>query len=107
MSFDGHEDHRISLAEGAEFTARYRAQMSPGQIKGGFFGRDALLTLLSQEDCAGIRYYYGLDADGQQVLVLAGVDTRGNDQIGEGFSCMEKSKPCPPDCGAANILNGD
>lgn len=107
MSFDGHENHKISFAEGAEFTARYRNQMSPNQIKGGFFGKDALLALLSQDSCVGIRFYYGLDAEGRQVMVLTGVDPLENDQIGEVFSCMEKSTPCPPYCGSGNILNGD
>lgn len=107
MSFTGHEDHSISFSDGAEFTARYWAQMGHDQTKGGFFGRDALITLLAQPNCVGIRFYYGLDTEGKQVMVLTGVDASENDQIGDDFSCMEKAKPCPPNCGAGNILNGN
>jgi len=85
MSFTGHEDHKISFSEGAEFTARYRAQMGHDQTKGGFFGKDALTTILAQQGCVGIRFYYGLDADGKQVMVLAGVDANENDLIGDDF----------------------
>lgn len=100
---DGHEDHSISLNDAAEMTARYRAQMTPGQINGGFFGRDALEAILNQENCIGIRYYYGLDENNKQVMVLVGVNTEENDIVhGE---LAERSIICPPHCSESNALN--
>lgn len=107
MSFTGHEDHSISFREGAEFTARDRNQMDPRQIKGAYFSKDALSALLSQEGCVGIRFYYGLDADGRQLMVPAGVDANENDLIGDDFLCMDKGINCPDRCGADNLLNGN
>ena len=100
---DGHENHEISLAEAAEFTQRYREQMSSSQIKGGFFGRDALSAILNQENCIGIRYYYGLDENNKQVLVLVGVDHEENDLFNGELA--ERSLMCPPYCGINNELN--
>lgn len=100
---DGHEDHSISLSDAAEMTARYRAQMAPGQIKGGFFGRDALEAILNQENCIGIRYYYGLDDSNKQVMVLVGVDTDENDMVNGELA--ERSLLCPPFCNDSNVLN--
>ena len=74
-------------------------------LKGGFFGRDAISALLSQDTCVGIRYYYGLDESDVQVLVLVGTDGDGNDLVGQDNLCMEVSIPCPDVCGNDNVLN--
>ena len=103
MSFTGHENHSILLDDAAKMTLRYRDQMNEGQIKGGFFGTDALRQILDQEGCVGIRYYYGLDDSNAQVLVLVGVDGEENDM--ENQSLAEVSRPCPPRCGRDNKLN--
>ena len=100
---DGHENHEISLDEAALLTERYREQMEQSQIKGGFFGRDAISAILNQDNCIGIRYYYGLDSNNKQVLVLVGVNSDENDiTAGE---LAEISIPCPPYCGDSNVLN--
>ncbi len=105
MAFTGYEIHDISFAKAGDLTKDYRLQMSPGQRKGGFFGQAAVKALLAQENCVGMRYYYGLDKDGKQVLVLVGTDASENDLVGEGNFCMEVAIPCPDRCGANNILN--
>ena len=105
MPFDGHEDHRITLQEAAEMTKRYRDQMTATEIKGGYFGRDAIEEILEQPDCVGIRYYYGLDTNGSQVLVLTGVLANENDM--QNGALMERSRPCPPACGSPNQLNSN
>ena len=101
--FDGHEDHEITLEVAAEFTARYRNQMPTSDLKGGFFGRDALEAILAQEHCVGIRYYYGLDGHDKQVLVLVGVLANENDMVNGLLG--EAAVPCPQMCGLANELN--
>jgi hypothetical protein len=105
MAFTGNEDHSITFEDAAELTRNYRREMKAGDRKGGYFSQDAIQTLLDQENCVGIRYYYGLDDDDQQVLVLVGVGKDENDLIGARYVCIEASIPCPAQCGADNILN--
>lgn len=105
MTFTGHEDHEISFNDAAILTKRYRDQMSSGDCKGGYFSRDAIESLLAQDGCVGIRYYYGLDQSDTQVLVVVGVDADENDLIGNDNVCIEMSILCPEHCGDSNILN--
>ena len=105
MSFTGKEDHAISLADAAKLTKKYRDQMRPTDIKGGFFGRDAIQAILDQTSCVGIRYYYGLDANNKQVLVLVGAKENMDDMVDGVLD--ENSLPCPSYCGVNNQLNSD
>jgi hypothetical protein len=93
---DPDQDHRITLAEAIEMTAKYREGDSFTGDFGGFFSRSALLAILEQSDCAGIRYYYGLNSDGKPVLVLVGA-TAENVDLYNGELC-EMATPCPSFC---------
>jgi hypothetical protein len=105
MSYTGDEIHSISLKDAAALTKRYRDQFSveTPYIKGEYFGKTALLSLLSQTGCVGTRIYYGLKADDTQCLVLVGVDGDGNDMTTGDI--MEYVLPCPAHCSQANELN--
>ena len=104
--FTGKENHDISFNDAGVMTKAYRTA-NPGQILGGFFGKDALMEMLNETDCVGIRYYYGLDGNGNKVMVLVGTDANENDLVDEtkGDVCKEMSIICPPHCGNNNILN--
>ena len=91
--------HRISLDEAATQARRHLG----GPHKGGLFLRAELDQLLAQPGCAGLRYYYGRKSEGQDSLILVGVDKEGNDMT-QGV-VMEESFLCPPWCGTANALN--
>ena len=97
------EDHRISLEDAAVMTRRYRGS-SPGALKGGSFERQAVLELLTQDDCTGLKLYFAKKEDGTADVVLVGVDKAGNDMTGG--IILERSYPCPPYCGEQNPLNG-
>jgi hypothetical protein len=103
MNFTGQENHSISLSDAAALTGRYRAQTGTRGLKGGFFGKDAIQAILNQADCVGIRYYYGLDSNNVQVLVLVGTKANGNDLVNGELA--EISIPCPDSCGENNDLN--
>jgi|CXWJ01.1.fsa_nt_gi hypothetical protein len=105
ITLTGHEPHDIDLPEAARLTANYRRTVPEDAKKGGYFGEDAILELLAQKDCIGFRYYYGLDDDGKQVLVLVGVKPDGNDIIDGRI--LERSWPCPNICSGSNVLNSD
>jgi hypothetical protein len=104
MSFTGEENHDISLEEAAKLTARFRASVGADAKIGGFFGNRAIMRILNQDGCVGIRYYYGLDSHSNPVLVLVGVDAHENDM--EHGELAELSLPCPHMCSIGNQLNG-
>lgn len=96
----------ITLSEGAEYTARYRdlAPVPEEMIKALFVGKNKIKALLDQEGVVGIRIYYGINEDGVQNLVLVGALPNGDDVTD---LIVEKLRPCPPNCGSANDLNGN
>ena len=103
MSFTGNEDHSITLATAAEWTANYR-EAHKTWLKGHFFGKKAINDILVQANCVGIRIYYALDPDGVQRLVIVGVKANEDDLVNG--SLAERGIPCPPFCGSGNVLNG-
>lgn len=101
MSFNGNEAEQITLQEGAEYTARYRAA-NPGAKKGVFFGRTHIDKILAQGDCKGLRFYFANNEDGSPTLVMVGVDSNENDLLSV---IVERAITCPPSCGNSNLLN--
>jgi hypothetical protein len=97
------QDHDISLTDAKRFTKNYRDSDSRGDRKAGFFGADAIRAILDQNDCVGIRIYYGLNDDDEQVMVLVGANENGKD-IYNG-ELMEFSIPCPNICDDTSPLN--
>ncbi len=93
---DPNQDHRITLEEGIEMTSNYRNSDIFNGKYGGFFGRETLLAILDQENCAGIRYYYGINNESEPVIVLVGA-TEDNRDLVEG-ELAEMSTPCPNFC---------
>lgn len=106
MSFTGNEDHSITLAEAADWTRNYRTA-NPGDTQGHFFGKQAILDILAQNNCVGIRLYYALDnqTPAKKQLIVVGVTSDQND-LYNGL-LAERSIDCPPTCGIANPLNSN
>lgn len=102
MAFTGNEDHTISLTVAAAMTKNYR-DANPTQVKGHYFGKDAIQDVLDQSGCVGLRIYYGLDNDGKKQLVIDGVTSDENDLF-NGI-ILDRSIQCPPNCGISNPLN--
>lgn len=105
MEFTGNEENQISLEEAADLTQRYREQMQNKDRKGGYISKDSILSVLEQEGCVGIRYYYGLNEGGLQELVIVGVTSNMNDIIAGGAVYLDRCIPCPEYCGEENVLN--
>ncbi|MCB0297052.1 MAG: hypothetical protein KDG51_17840 [Calditrichaeota bacterium] len=81
VKLTGLEDHAITLATVNLLTKNYRRHADVDADWGGFAGKAALQNLLAQDSAVGIRYYYGIDADGVCRLVLVGVDENRNDLL--------------------------
>ncbi len=104
MTYTGEENHDISLAQASEMTKRYRENMTAEQtVIAEYFGKDAIMKILKQDHCVGIRAYYALDANMVQNLVLVGVDSNGDDQYLE--SLAENGLAFPPYGSSPNPLN--
>jgi hypothetical protein len=104
MPFTGNEDHLISLTTAAALTKGYRDTVAATATIAHYFGKAAIMDLLNQENCVGMRVYYGIDTTtGAKKLVLTGVDAEEND-LYEGM-LLDKSMPCPTNCSSANPLN--
>ena len=103
MAFSGNEGARITLAEGAEFTSRYRTN-HPDSVQGLFVGRQHMEDILAHTDCQGIRMYLGENIEGGLEFVLVGADSNGNDMLN---LIVERTFKCPPTCGDSNALNSN
>jgi hypothetical protein len=98
-------DHRISLEYARQLTRNFREFSSGSDIHGGLFDKESVLAVLQQPDCVAMRYYYGIDEYSKSVLVIVGVDKKGNDILNGVI--IEKAFPCPPYCGDINALNAE
>lgn len=103
MSFDGNEGKKVTLQEAAEWTANYRKSVQSGETIAHFIGKNKLIELLEQENCLGVRIYYGLDENGEKNLVFVGADEDENDLVNGVI--LEYTIKCPPTCSVKNPLN--
>jgi hypothetical protein len=103
MSFDGNEGEVVTLQEAAIWTANYRKTIVEGETIAHFIGKEKLKLILDQEDCVGVRIYYGLDENGENNLVFVGADKNENDLVNGVI--LEYAKKCPPACSDKNSLN--
>ena len=104
MIFTGNENHGIQLEEAAALTRHYRdAELN--ESNGGYFGRVAIESILRQDGCVGIRYYFAIGDGDVLKVVLVGVNGDGNDLVDGQLA--EFSTACPEICGDANKLNSN
>jgi len=103
MSFNGREDHSITLAEATAWTANYR-NAEPNEVLSHFYGRNALMAILNQPNCMGIRIYNAINPDGEKCLVLVGAKADESDMYTGVLA--ERGMKCPPMCPPGSPLNG-
>jgi len=97
-------NHRIKLSAAAAQTKRHREGGAHRRGDSGAFNAKAVLALLAQRGCVGLRYYLGRDAKGAQSMVLVGVDAKGNN-MSRGL-LLNSQLPCPPYCPDDDALHG-
>jgi hypothetical protein len=101
MSFNPNENHSITLADASVMTKAYRDANINSKI-GGFFSKDAVMAILNQAECVGLKYYFAIN-NGNLTLVLCGAKADEND-LYQGL-LAEFAKPCPSHCSSSNPLN--
>lgn len=109
--------HSISLDDAKKMTKKFREEKDrivKDEYKGKHlipncesFDRAAFDQLLQREDCKGVRIYYGMKPDDQQIhAIVVGFDAEGKDILPvEGVAMdntepiiIEESFPCPSNC---------
>lgn len=114
MAFNGTEGTFISISQGAALTQKYRANFLKGNVerKALFFGREKLEAILAQENCEGLRIYFGAVEEGEPgnnweelELVIVGADASEKDQLGENDQILDYGTPCPMQCDTNSPLN--
>jgi hypothetical protein len=71
---------QISHELAAEFVLAYD-KAHPDDVKWFCMGKNILEQILAQPGCAGIRFYNGINENGQKTLVYVGMDSDGKDII--------------------------
>ena len=102
--FTGDEHHQVTANQAARWTADYQKSMGDGQLVAGYFGKNIFDKILKQEDAVGIRIYKAKHDNGDEVLVLVGVDTKGDDIVTGVVG--ENILPCPPFCAGDGAFMG-
>lgn len=103
MAFNGNEGTAITLADAADWTKRYREAAPEGATLAHFYGKNKLLEILNQEDCMGIRVYFGTEPNNTESLVLVGADADEDDMTAGVI--IDRSIRCPPMCSSKGPLN--
>lgn len=103
MAFNGREGSVVTLKDASGWTKNYRDTLPSDEIIAQFFGREKLLEILDQEDCMGIRFYYGIADDGKKNIIAVGATSDQNDMI-DGI-ILEYALKCKPYCSVSNSLN--
>lgn len=104
MQFTGNEDHSIDLQDAVNLTANYRNSTGTDAFLASYFGKTALVKLLNQSGCVGIRIYNAKTAAGESKFVIVGVNANGEDLTGGDL--LEFGTGCPPFCAPSSPLAG-
>ncbi len=115
-------DHIIELQTAIDMTALYRTKRETilqtsyqGQNilpLSETFSRGAIDTLLENEECAGLRIYYGMDENEKVHAILVGVNSSNEDLLPSNSLTpedepiiIELGQRCPPTCPPESVLN--
>ncbi len=117
------KSHFITLQQAIDMTTLYRKQkeeiLQP-EYRGKnilanceTFNREAIDYLLAEKECAGIRIYYGMDAELKVHAIMVGVNAANEDLLpdfteapgDEGYKITEDGQRCPDDCPPSSALN--
>lgn len=97
-------DFKITLEDAIKWITNWRNETPKELAKAHLIQKQALLDVMEPSDVVAIRAYMAVDNDGVQKVILVGVDANGQDLIDDNHILVDKSKPCPPDCGIESQL---
>ena len=95
----GIEQNVISLEKAQTWAREWRSNPE-NKVKAHLIPQIDITELMAEEKVVNIRAYIGVDENGENKLMLVGVDEEGNDLINEaeGEYIYDFTKPCPNTC---------
>lgn len=97
-------DFKITLEDATKWIKNWRTNLPKEPAKAHLIQKQALLDVMAPADVVAVRAYMAIDDDGVQKVVLVGVDANGQDLIDDSHILVDKSYPCPPNCGVESQL---
>lgn len=97
-------DFKITLEDAIKWITNWRTNLPKEPAKAHLIQKQALLDVMEPSDVVAVRAYMSVDDDDVQKLVLVGVDANGQDLIDDNHILVDKSRPCPPECGIESVL---
>lgn len=97
-------DFKITLEDATKWIKNWRNSLPKEPAKAHLIQKQALLDVMEPDDVVSVRAYMAIDDDGVQKVVLVGVDVNGQDLIDDNHILVDKSRPCPPECGVESVL---
>ena len=67
--------------ESAHEMIRTWQNANPNENPAYYLGRNIIEKILAQPGCVGMRFYYGINEQGQKTLVYMGMDANGQDIV--------------------------
>jgi hypothetical protein len=104
QTLTGHEDFNTTLTNAIQLPHNFQASVPNDAtlVLGEYFGRDAIMALLNQPNCVGVRIYLGRKSNGKLATVLVGVSGDGHDLTNGPM--LENGYPCPPICDSSSVI---
>lgn len=97
-------DFKITLEEALKWIKNWRTNLPQEPAKAHLIQKQAFLDVMAPDDVVAVRAYMAIDDKGVQKVILVGVDANGQDLTDDNHILVDKSYPCPPDCGVESVL---
>jgi hypothetical protein len=94
----------ITLDEAKNWVKKWRTSPPKDLAYAHLIKGEVLSTILAAENVVDVRAYMGVDENGDQKLILVGVDANGKDLINSNHLIYDKTIWCPPGCDASSPL---
>lgn len=111
VQYDGSEGGMITKSVAKANIENYKQSatfITHNGIRGFLFGKDKIEEILQQNDCLGIRVYYGYERDINNSLkpqlIMVGTDVNGDDMTAGG-KILDMGRPCPQNCPQNNAID--
>jgi len=95
-------NHSVTHADARRMRERYIEKYAgrSGAIDPGAYGRKIFDMMLEHPECVGLRFYPGVDEEGNVTLLFCGVNAEGNDILVGTIGDIPWR--CPPFCSGGN-----
>jgi hypothetical protein len=95
--------YTIPLEEAIQWTSAWRAARGSGAVRSFRIDVAELQEIISERGCMYMRVYFGMNSEGDEKLVLVGVNEHDRDMISKVY---DFTQPCPSTCDNSSPLSG-